>query len=72
MARRYRHVYAVGLVFLTIWTIACVVPGPGLKLAQQVWYVSFISHLALIISLIPAWHATRVEENQENGTSDGS
>lgn len=34
----------------------------------MVWYVTFISHLALFLSLVPAWHATRVEENQEDNS----
>jgi hypothetical protein len=57
-----RVAYTVGLVFLVLWTGFCLVPGMGKNLAGQVWYVTLISHVALILSLLPAWHAARIEE----------
>jgi hypothetical protein len=58
-----RTVYSAALVLLVGWTIFCLIPGAGLSLAGQVWYVTLISHVALVLSLLPAWHASRIEED---------
>jgi hypothetical protein len=60
---RIRIVYTAALVLLVVWTIFCLVPGPGKDLAGEVWYVTLISHVALVLSLLPAWHAVRIEES---------
>lgn len=52
------------LVFFFLWTFFCLPVAPGAKLAEQVWYVTLISHVALVLALLSWWQSTRVEVRQ--------
>lgn len=55
------------LWFFVFWTFFCVAPfSPGFQLAGQVWYVTLISHVALVLALLSAWESSRVEVRQED------
>ena len=42
-------------------TVFCVTPGPGLWLANQKWYITFISHIALVLSTLGVVAGVRAE-----------
>jgi len=56
-----------GIVTLILipWTILLVQGMPLADLGEQVWYVTLISHVALILSGLSAFQAARVEVRQE-------
>lgn len=60
--RHTRIVALVSTILLTIWTVFCVIPGPGLELANSVAYVTFISHLALVLTALGWYQGAKVEE----------
>lgn len=53
------------LVFFMFWTGFCLVVPIGKYLAEQTAYVSFISHVALVLALLGSWQAARVEVKQD-------
>lgn len=55
------------IVFLIPWTVAMTIPGtPLYDLGKQVGYVTFISHVALILGCLGAYQAARVEVKQDD------
>lgn len=52
-------------VGLIPWTILLSPGMPLAKLGEQVWYVTLISHVALILAGLSAFQAARVEVRQE-------
>lgn len=53
------------LVFFIFWTFFCLPGAPGVTLAEKVWYVSLVSHIALVLALLSWWQSTRVEVRQD-------
>lgn len=58
--------WTVITLVLIPWTILLLPPMPLAELGKQVWYVTLISHVALILSGISAIQAARVEVRQED------
>lgn len=50
-----------------LMTVFCVTPGPGLWLANQKWYITFISHVALVLSMLGVIAGMRAEREAQNG-----
>jgi hypothetical protein len=63
--RAMRHLNGWIIVFLIPWTILMLPGLPLIGLGQEVWYVTFVSHLALILAALGAFVAARVEVRQE-------
>lgn len=54
------------IVLLFPWTILMIPGLPLFALGQEVWYVTLISHVALILSALAAFEAARTEVRQED------
>ena len=55
-----------GLVLITAWGLAMVpASSPIAWLANEVAYVTFISHLALSFGFFQGWQNARLEEKQD-------
>lgn len=54
------------LLLLIPWTILTLPGLPLIFLAKQVWYVTLISHVALLLASLSAWQSARVEVRQES------
>lgn len=54
-----------GCLLLIAWTFFCLTVPIGKQLAASVSYVTFISHIALVLGFLGAWQASRVEVVQE-------
>ena len=52
--RTLLYFYVGQLVFWAVWTVVCMTVPFGKTLAQSVAYVTFISHLALVLTMIGA------------------
>lgn len=52
--RTLLYFYIANLVFWFVWTFICVWTDFGRELAKSVAYVTFISHLALVLTMIGA------------------
>ena len=61
-----RRFHGWSCIAVTAWGLAMLPPwSPIHHLADQVAYVTFISHLALSLSLLSAWQSSRVEIKQD-------
>lgn len=52
------------LVVVSVMTVFCVTPGPGQELGQNLVYLTFISHLALILTCFATVAGIRSEESE--------
>lgn len=52
--RTLLYFYLLNLAFWFVWTFVCVMTDFGRSLARSVAYVTFISHLALVLTMIGA------------------
>lgn len=56
------------LITSLIMTVFCITPGPGIWLANQKVYITFISHIALVFGALGVIAGMRAErEAQTNG-----
>jgi hypothetical protein len=67
-----RRLYGGLALLLVPWSAATSPVGPALltDLGNQVWYVTFVSHLALFLSLVGRWHEAQIKDAQ--GPQNGS
>ena len=59
-----RRLNGATILFLIPWTILMLPGLPLFSLGQSVWYVTLISHIALIMAGMAAFEAARVDEGK--------
>jgi hypothetical protein len=65
-ARAHALVYIALLAVLVPWTVLTLPGLPMAKLAQEVWYVTFISHIALVLALVGSLQGAFAEKKAED------
>lgn len=65
--RHLRSFYFWLMVAFVPWTVLLTPLGPSVleQLGRQVWYVTFISHVAFVVALMSSWQGARVEVKQD-------
>jgi hypothetical protein len=57
--------YGAVTVLLVPWTVLLLPVGPLADLGTKVWYVTLVSHVALILAGLSSWQGGRVEVRQD-------
>lgn len=65
-----RTVYLWLMIAFVPWTLLLTPLGPRAleHLGSQVWYVTFISHVAFVLALLSSWQGARVEVKQDRSS----
>jgi hypothetical protein len=62
----WKRLNYVVIAVTSLMTVFCVTPGPGQALGQNLVYLTFISHVALLLACMASISGLRSEEAQDS------